>query len=106
MGPRSTLKHLKKFSKQELKDKNAERVYVQRAKMESFLRKGKLPNLRAKEVKGTHFLVCVFHDKSLRVYFMDKNGNMTGAEDFTGEEKESTWQSISKETKNVFRFSN
>lgn len=104
MGARSVLKSLKEFSKKELEEKKANRIRVQRIKMKSTMRRGKFPNLRVKKIEGSHYLVCVFHNSRMRVYYFSKNGEMLGADDFTGEEKESTLENISKETKNVFRF--
>lgn len=104
MAPRSVLKSLKDFSKRELREKNADRVRVQRIKMKSLMRRGRLPDLRIKKIEGCHYLVCVFRNKSLRVYYMDKAGRMMGADEFTGEDKDSTWREISKETKTILQF--
>lgn len=104
MGPRSALKSLREFSRKELKEKRADKVLVQRVKMESSFRRGKFPNVRIKKIEDVHYLVCAFHDDRMRVYFFGKDGDMRGAEDYSGEEKRSVWEEVSKGTKKVFEF--
>jgi len=70
--------------------------------MESALKRGWLPDLIVREVRGIHYLVCVFSGDALRVYYMGKGGESLGASEFIGWEKDKTWEDISKRTKNVF----
>jgi len=105
MGPRSALRTLRDFAARELKDKRADQIDVRRVKMKSLMRKGRLPDLRVQTVEGVHYLVCIFRGIDLRVYYMNKRGEMLGADDFTGEKGERTWREISKRTKSVFRLS-
>jgi len=102
MEPRSVLKLLREFAGRELKEKKADRVYVRRVKMESTLRRGWLPDILVREIKGIYYLVCVFSGDVMRVYYFGKSGESLGASDFTGNEKDKIWSSILKRTKNTF----
>lgn len=105
MEPRAVLKSLRDFAARELEEKRADRIDVCRVKMGSVMRKGRLPDLRVWMVSGTHYLICVFSGKSLRIYYMDKRGQMLSADEFAGAQKEMVQAKISKMTKKVFRLS-
>ncbi|MEA1904329.1 MAG: hypothetical protein U9M97_00380 [Candidatus Hadarchaeota archaeon] len=105
MEPRLVLKTLRKFAKRELKEKKARHVYVRQVKMKSLMRRGRLPDLRIRILKGTHYLVCVFYDDSMRVYYIDWRGVSLGANEFEGDEKRKMWNDISRKTKTVFHLS-
>ena len=81
-----------------------DRIDVRRVKMELVVRKGRLLDLRVWMVRETLYLICVFSGKSLRIYYMDKCGQMLGADEFAGSEKEMAQAEISKMTKRVFRL--
>ena len=98
------MKSLRDFAARELKAKRADSIDVRRVKMESMMRKGRLPDIRVWMVGGTHYLICVFSGKSLRIYYMDKCGQMISADEFTGAEKEMVQAEISKMTKRVFHL--
>jgi hypothetical protein len=102
MEPRSVLKFLKEFARRELREKKADQVCVRRVKMESALRRGWLPDLVVRGVRGIHYLVCVFNSDALRVYYMGKGGESLGASEFIGKEKDKMWDNISERTKSVF----
>ena len=102
MEPRSVLKLLREFAGRELKEKKADRVYVRRVKMESTLRRGWLPDILVREIKGIYYLVCVFSGDVIRVYYMSKGGESLGASDFTGEEKDKIWSNVLEKTRNLF----
>ncbi len=104
MEPRAVLKSLRDFAARELKEKRADRVDVRRVKMESVMRKGRLPDLRVRVARGTQYLICVFSGKNLRIYYMDRRGQMVSADEFTGAEKEMVQVKILKLTKRVFRL--
>ncbi len=105
MEPKSVLLSLRGFASRELKEKRADRVEVRRVKSQTSMRKGKLPDLRILTIAGARFLVCVFRADDLRVYYMNKRGEMRCATDFAGAENKKTWQEISKKTKSVLRLS-
>ncbi len=105
MEPRSALKILRGFAKRELKEKGARHIYVRQVKMKSLMRRGRLPDLRIRILRGTHYLVCVFYDDSLRVYYADERGASLGANEFEGDEKREMWNDISRKTKTVFHLS-
>lgn len=96
------MKSLRKFAIRELKEKRANRVCVRRIKMKSTLKRGWLPDLTVREVRGIHYLVCVFSGDALRVYYMGKGGESLGASEFIGGEKDKKWKNISERTRNVF----
>lgn len=96
------MKSLRDFAARELKEKCADRIDVRRVKMESVMRKGRLPDLRVWMVRGTYYLICVFSGKSLRIYYMDKRGQMLSADEFVGSQKEMVQAKILKMTKRVF----
>lgn len=96
------MRALREFAKLELKEKRAARVCVRKVRMESTLRRGWLPDLVVREVRGTHYLVCVFRGSALRVYCMGKGGEPLGAEDFSEEKMDKVWSKILKKTKNLF----
>lgn len=96
------MKSLRKFAIHELKEKRADRVCARRIKMEPTLKRGWLPNIIVREVKGIHYLVCVFSGDALRVYYVGKGGESLGASEFIGEERDKNWKNITKRTKNVF----
>ena len=102
MEPRSVLKLLREFARRELMEKKADRVCVRRVKMEPTLRRGWLPNIIVREVRGIHYLVCVFSGDAMRVYYIGKGGESLGASEFIGGEKEKMWRDISERTKNIF----
>ena len=102
MEPRSTLKNIREFAMRELREKRADRVCVRRVKLESLMKRGWLPDLRIRWVKGVHYLVCVFHGKTLRAYYMGARGESLGASEFAGTEMEGAWSEVLKTTKNVF----
>jgi hypothetical protein len=102
MEPRSVLKFLRKFAARELREKKADHICIRRVKMESTLRRGWLPDLIVREVRGVHYLVCVFRGDALRVYYMDKGGESLGASEFIGGEKDKMWEDIREGTRNVF----
>ena len=102
MEPRSTLKSIREFAERELREKRADRVCVRRAKLESVMKRGWLPDLRIRWVKGVHYLVGVFHGNTLRVYFLGARGESLGAQEFMGSEMNEVWGEVSKRTKNVF----
>lgn len=104
MEPRSVLRFLRDFATRELKEKRADRVDVRRVKMKEVMRKGRLPDLKVWVVKGTHYIICVFSGGNLRVYHLDKYGEVLGADEFTGTERERVQAEISKRTKSVFRL--
>ncbi len=104
MGSRATLKSLKEFSEKELKEKDAEKVYVQRIGMEFSMRRGKFPDTRVKKIEGAHYLVCVIYKQRMRVYFFGKKAQMMGAEDYKDDEKDQIWEKINEETKTILRF--
>jgi len=106
MEPRSVLKFLREFARRELKEKKVDQVCVRRVKMESTLRRGWLPDLVVRGVRGIHYLVCVFSGDSLRVYYMGKGGESLGASEFIGEEKDKVWNDISERTKSIFHLPN
>lgn len=106
MEPRAVLKSLRDFAARELDEKFADRIDVRRVKMESVMRKGRLPDLRVWMVRGTYYLICVFSGKSLRIYYMDKRGQMLSADEVAGPQKEIMQAKISKMTKRVFRLPN
>jgi hypothetical protein len=102
MESRSVLKLLREFARRELREKKADRVYIRRVKMESTLRRGWLPDILVREIKGIYYLVCVFSGDIMRVYYMGKGGESLGASDFVGEEKDKMWSNVLKMTKNIF----
>ncbi len=104
MGSRPVLKSLKEFSEKELKEKDADEVYVQRIKMEYSMRRGKFPDTRVKKIEGSQYLICAIHKQRMRVYFFDKNAQMMGAEEYKGEKKTQIWEKIKQETKTIFHF--
>lgn len=103
MESRSVLKLLREFALRELEEKCANRVFVRRVKMGEVMRRGRLPDLRVRAVEGAYYLVCVFRDDSLRVYYLDRGGRHLGASDLAGVEKEKVWKNVLKGTKNVFQ---
>jgi hypothetical protein len=105
LEPRSVLKTLREFARRELREKRARHVYVRQVKMKSLMRRGRLPDLRIRILKGTHYLVCVFYDDSLRVYYVNGRGVSLGANEFEGDEKREIWNEISRKTKTVFHLS-
>jgi len=102
MEPRSVLKSLREFAARELREKKADHICVRRVRMGSTLRRGWLPDLIVREVRGVHYLVCVFSGDAMRVYYVGKGGESLGASEFTGGEKDKIWDDISERTKNVF----
>lgn len=72
--------------------------------MEPTLKRGWLPDLIVREVKGIHYLVCVFSGDALRVYYVGKGGESLGASEFVGGEKDKQWEKIAKRTRNIFRL--
>jgi hypothetical protein len=104
MGSREVLKSLRDFAKRELMEKKAESVVVRRVKLRQLMRRGRIPDFRLRGVEGAHYLVCVFGKDSLRVYFVDGDGVMSGAEEFGGEERQRILAEISERSKIVFRF--
>lgn len=102
MEPRAVLKSIRNFAARELKEKRVDLIDVRQVKMGSVMRKGKLPDLRVWMVRGTHYFICIFSGKSLRIYYMDKRGQMLSADEFAGVEKEMVQAKISKMTKRVF----
>jgi hypothetical protein len=101
MESRSVLKSLHEFARRELREKKADRVYIRRVKMESTLRRGWLPDILVREIKGIYYLVCVFSGDVMRVYYMSKSGESLGASDFTGEEKDKIWSNVLEKTRNI-----
>jgi hypothetical protein len=104
METRLVLKRLREFALCELKEKCADRVVVRRGKLESLLRRGWLPQLRVRGIKGVDYLTCVFRGDSIRVYFMDTSGVSLGADEFVGDKKAEVWGEIVKRTKSVLSF--
>ena len=70
--------------------------------MEATLKRGWLPDLIVRGVKGIHYLVCVFSGDALRVYYVGKGGESLGASEFIGEERDKKWETILKRTRNIF----
>jgi len=101
MEPRSVLKLLREFARRELREKKADRVYIRRVKMESTLRRGWLPDILVREIKGIYYLVCVFSGDVMRVYYFGKSGESLGANDFAGEEKDKIWSNVLKRTSKI-----
>jgi hypothetical protein len=101
MEPRSVLKLLREFARRELREKKADRVYIRRVKMESTLRRGWLPDILVRGIKGINFLVCVFSGDVMRVYYFGKSGESLGAIDFAGDEKDEIWSDVLKRTRNI-----
>ena len=102
MEPRSTLKNIRDFAMRELREKRADRVCVRRVKFESLMKRGWLPDLRIRWIRGARYLVCVFHGKTLRAYFLGARGESLGAQEFAGSEINEVWGEVSERTKNVF----
>ncbi|MBS3815377.1 MAG: hypothetical protein KGY45_02290 [Hadesarchaea archaeon] len=105
MTSRSVRKYLKDFAKRELKEKKAKEVHVRRVKMKSLMSRGKLPDMKIKGIKESRYLICVFHNNTLRIYQLNQNGEMMGANEFSGEEKNPVREEINKETEIMFKFS-
>ena len=101
MEPRSVLKSIREFARRELREKKADRVYIRRVKMESTLRRGWLPDILVREIKGVYYLVCVFSGDVMRVYSFGKSGESLGASDFTGDEKDKIWSNVLEGTRNI-----
>ena len=102
MEPRSILKSIREFATREMREKRADRVCIRRVKFEQLIKRGWLPDLRIRWVKGVHYLVGVFHGNTLRVYFLSAGGESLGASEFAGTEMNEVWENILKRTKNVF----
>ena len=105
MEPRSTLKNIREFAMRELREKRSDRVCVRRVKFESLMKRGWLPDLRIRWVRGARYLVCVFHGDALRAYYLGARGESLGAQEFAGSEMEGAWSEVLKTTKNVFSVS-
>ena len=101
MESRSVLKLLREFARRELREKKADRVCIRRVKMESTLRRGWLPDILVREIRGVNYLVCVFSGDIMRVYYMGKGGESLGASDFTGLEKDKMWSNVLEKTRNI-----
>jgi hypothetical protein len=101
MEPRSVLKSLHEFARRELREKKADRVYIRRIKMAPTLRRGWLPDILVRGIKGVHYLVCVFSGDVMRVYYINKGGESLGASDFTGLEKDKIWSNVLEGTRNI-----
>ena len=101
MESRSVLKSLHGFARRELREKKADRVYIRRVKMEPTLRRGWLPDILVRGIKGVHYLVCVFSGDVMRVYYINKGGESLGASDFTGEEKDKICSNVLEGTRNI-----
>jgi len=101
MESRSVLKLLRGFARRELREKKADRVYIRRVKMESTLRRGWLPDILVREIKGIYYLVCVFSGDVMRVYYFGKSGESLGASDFTGDEKDKIWSNVLEKTRKI-----
>jgi hypothetical protein len=101
MDPRSVLKLLREFARRELREKKADRVYIRRVKMEATLRRGWLPDILVRGIKGVHYLVCVFSGGAIRVYYFGQSGESLGASDFTDWEKDKIWSKVLKSTRNI-----
>jgi|GEM_PF-1639176 len=105
MGRRTTLKFLKKFSKEELNEKNAKKVHVKKKQKETTMRLGKFPDKRVKKTEGAKYIVIVHYRKEIKVYFFDKKGKMLGSNRFKDDEKEDKLKEMDKNTSTIFRFS-
>jgi len=101
MESRSVLKLLREFARRELREKKADRVYIRWVKMESTLRRGWLPDILVREIRGVNYLVCVFSGDVMRVYYLGKSGESLGASDFTGDEKDKIWSNVLEKTRNI-----
>jgi hypothetical protein len=101
MESRYVLKLLREFARREMREKKADRVYIRRIKMEPKLRRGWLPDILVRGIKGVHYLVCVFSGDVMRVYYINKGGESLGASDFTGLEKDKIWSNVLERTRNI-----
>lgn len=104
LGPRETLKNLREFARRELEEKKAKRVEIRRVKLTSTLVRGWLPDLVVREVRGVHYLICVFRGEGVRVYYAGKSGEVLGAEDLEGERLDQAWRKIERGTKRVLQL--
>jgi hypothetical protein len=101
---RRVLKFLREFSEKELKEKRASRVIVRRVKMKAVVRRGRIPAFRMRVVEGAQYLVCVFTDGDVTIYFFDGAGASLGAVELSGKEAEKKWQKISRATSAAFHI--
>lgn len=101
---RHVLKLLHGFAKKELEEKRAEKVLVCRAKMRSWMRRGRIPDFQIRGLEGAPYFVCVFRGSELTVYFMDEGGSMLGASEFSGGGAIRWWESISSGARVILRL--
>ena len=104
MGSRSILLSLRDFASRELKEARAERVEVRKVKPSFGMRKGRVPDTRVMTVTGVSYLVCSHRGDALRVFYVDGNGGVLGAEDVPAEKKDETLKIMSKKTKTIIRI--
>ena len=104
MEARRVLKRLHEFAERELREKRADNVVVCRGKLKSMMRRGRVPGFQVRGAEGVRYVVCMFRGKELTTHFLDGNGAMLGATEFTGAEGEKEWQSISRAFRVIFRL--
>lgn len=105
MGTRTTLKFLKKFSEEELKEKKAKKVHVKQKNKKTTMSLGKFPNKRVKKTEGAKYLVTVYYKNRIKVYFFNEDGKMLGSDRFEDDEKKEKLNEIENNTSTIFRIS-
>ena len=80
---RKVLKEIVKFGKREYREKKPSNIKILRIKDETIFIKGE-PFKRVRIAKSfhPHYLVLVEYDKSFRIYFFSKSGDLLGGENF------------------------
>ena len=87
MSSREVLKNIVKFGKREYSEKKPSNLRVLRVKSKSILKRGMLPNLNIKQIKGSHFIVVADYADYIRIYSFDRNGILLGGENVEKTEK-------------------
>ena len=87
MSSRDVLKNIIKFGKREYREKKPLSLKILRVKSSSVFKRGMLPNLNIKQIKGAQFIIVADYNEYLRIYSFNRNGTLLGGENFKKTQK-------------------
>ncbi len=93
---REVLKSVIKFGRREYSEKKPLTLKILRVKSKSILKRGLLPSLNIKQIRGTFFIIVSDYGDYFRIYSFGKNGQLFGGENI--EKNPKTLKEILKAT--------